>query len=298
MANKQSQIPLQFAWIDSQGRLSQAAAFWLQQLQNSINANTSSAENAAANPTIISLSGDVSGSGAASIPTVLSTVNTAPGTYGSPSTVPVITVDSKGRVISVIQEPISTPSGGTTLPAGSNGQIQYNSGGIFGAASALTYNDSTGVLATHSAAIDNQITFTIPSRTLNNLLPAQASNGGKVLSTDGTNAVWVEGLSNEFIFNYGDATPKLLMTVPAGKMVLSIVIYITTGFNGSDATISIGDASNYSSLVASTDTNIGSESNWTITPGVYFGSDTEIFLTINASGSTQGSGLIVLQIQE
>ena len=99
MANKQSQIPLQFAWIDSQGRLSQAAAFWLQQLQNSINANTSSAENAAANPTIISLSGDVSGSGAASIPTVLSTVNTAPGTYGSPSTVPVITVDSKGRVI-------------------------------------------------------------------------------------------------------------------------------------------------------------------------------------------------------
>lgn len=49
----------------------------------------------------ITLSGDVSGSGTTAITTTLATVNAAPGTYGSGSTIPQITVNAKGLVTSV-----------------------------------------------------------------------------------------------------------------------------------------------------------------------------------------------------
>ena len=228
MANN-SQIPLQFVWTDSTGRLTQPAAFWLQQLQNGINTNTDTVNNITNNPTTITLTGDVSGSGTTSIPTALASVNTAPGTYGSPSTVPVITVDGKGRVISVIQEPISVGggSGTVTVPGGGNGAIQFNSGGNFAGDVNLTYVPNTGTLyaenvtvanvissatanisGTLSAATANittetvttlnvtneavtgQITFSNPIQTLNNLLPAQVGNSGEVLTTNGTNASW------------------------------------------------------------------------------------------------------------
>ena len=228
MANN-SQIPLQFVWTDSTGRLTQPAAFWLQQLQNGINTNTDTVNNITNNPTTITLTGDVSGSGTTSIPTALASVNTAPGTYGSPSTVPVITVDAKGRVISVIQEPISVGggSGTVTVPGGGNGAIQFNSGGNFAGDVNLIYVPNTGTLyaenvtvasvissvtanisGTLSAATANittetvttlnvtneavtgQITFSNPIQTLNNLLPAQVGNSGEVLTTNGTNASW------------------------------------------------------------------------------------------------------------
>ena len=228
MANN-SQIPLQFVWTDSTGRLTQPAAFWLQQLQNGINTNTDTVNNITNNPTTITLTGDVSGSGTTSIPTALASVNTAPGTYGSPSTVPVITVDGKGRVISVIQEPISVGggSGTVTVPGGGNGAIQFNSGGNFAGDVNLIYVPNTGTLyaenvtvasvissvtanisGTLSAATANittetvttlnvtneavtgQITFSNPIQTLNNLLPAQVGNSGEVLTTNGTNASW------------------------------------------------------------------------------------------------------------
>ena len=158
MANN-SQIPLQFVWTDSTGRLTQPAAFWLQQLQNGINTNTDTVNNITNNPTTITLTGDVSGSGTTSIPTALASVNTAPGTYGSPSTVPVITVDSKGRVISVIQEPISVGggSGTVTVPGGGNGAIQFNSGGNFAGDVNLTYVPNTGTLYAENVTVANVI---------------------------------------------------------------------------------------------------------------------------------------------
>ena len=191
MANN-SQIPLQFVWTDSTGRLTQPAAFWLQNLQNGINTNTDTVNNITNNPATISLTGDVSGSGTSSIPTTLASVNTAPGTYGSPSTVPVITVDAKGRVTSIIQEPISVSggSGTATVPGGSSGEIQFNSGGNFAGDVNLTYVPSTGTLYAENVAVAGQITFSDPTQTLNNLLPTQVGNSGEVLTTNGTNATW------------------------------------------------------------------------------------------------------------
>lgn len=62
---------------------------------------------------IITLTGDVTGSGTASFETTLATVNTTVGTYGTNITIPQVTVDEKGRITNVVELPISSSAGGT-----------------------------------------------------------------------------------------------------------------------------------------------------------------------------------------
>ena len=64
-------------------------------------------------PQTITLTGDVTGSGTGSFATTLATVNTTTGTFGNSTTVPQITVDSKGRITSVVNVPISESGIGT-----------------------------------------------------------------------------------------------------------------------------------------------------------------------------------------
>lgn len=49
----------------------------------------------------ITLSGDISGTGTSAITTTLATVNSNVGTFGSATTIPVVTVDAKGRVTAI-----------------------------------------------------------------------------------------------------------------------------------------------------------------------------------------------------
>ena len=63
----------------------------------------------------ITLTGDVTGSGTASFPATLATVNATPGTYGDSSDVAVVTVNSKGLVTSVTSVPID-PTVSDLLP--------------------------------------------------------------------------------------------------------------------------------------------------------------------------------------
>ena len=59
----------------------------------------------------------------------------------------------------------ATVSGGTTSPAGSNTQIQYNNSGAFGASAGLTYADSTGVMTLSKN--QNAVTDLVVSNTTN-----------------------------------------------------------------------------------------------------------------------------------
>ncbi len=223
----------------------------------------------------------------------LNNVNPWPGTWGSATQVPVITVNEKGLVTYVSTKPISTS------PGGIDQSIQFNLKGQMFGSSNLTYDYTNDILTADTVHVNTEITFTTPSTTLNNLLPIQTNNAGMVLVTNGTNASWAPVGPLEFTFNYGDATPKPLFTVPAGKVVTQINIFITTPFNGVGSSLQIGDASNYGSLFASTDNNPLVESNWTSNPGVFFGSDTPIFLSIaQGTGCTQGAGLVLITIQE
>lgn len=209
----------------------------------------------------------------------LSTVNYAPGTYGSTTDMPVITVDAKGRVTSIFTEPVTG-----LAPGGINGAVQFNSAGVLGGATGVGYNPATDAL-----------TFINRNATLNNLLPVQTGLAGQYLTTDGTNTSWVDTGVFELVFFYGDATPKPLFTIEANKRILSISIFITTAFDGIGASLSVGDASNYSSLMATSDILPNIESVWEVTPSVVYGTATPLFLSIvPGSGATAGAGLITI----
>lgn len=59
------------------------------------------------------LTGDVTGAGVGSVSTTLSNTGVAQGTYGSSTRIPIVTVDSKGRVLAANTVPFSSSAGGT-----------------------------------------------------------------------------------------------------------------------------------------------------------------------------------------
>lgn len=68
------------------------------------------------------LTGDVTGSGTGSVSTTLANVpSVTPGTYGSSSRIPIVQVDSKGRVVSANTVPVSSAAGGTVTSVAADG---------------------------------------------------------------------------------------------------------------------------------------------------------------------------------
>ena len=114
-------------------------------------------------------SGDVTKSAGS---TVLSLQNVfgSPGTYGSSTQTPVITIDSKGRITGLsLQNVVATPQ-----PAGSSGEIQFNNGGILGGTLGVTYSVPS-----------QSLVFANPQATINNLSPLIAK--GDIMTRDTAN---------------------------------------------------------------------------------------------------------------
>lgn len=86
----------------------------------------------------IALSGDVAGTGTTAITTTLATVNATPATYGGSAAIPVVTVDSKGRVTSITTVNPAT-SGTVTSVTGTAGRIS-STGGTTPAIDLVTVN--------------------------------------------------------------------------------------------------------------------------------------------------------------
>ena len=102
----------------------------------------------------------------------------------------------------------------------------------------------------------------------------------------------------EKTFAFGDASPATLGTVPAGKLILAVELYITQAF-GSTATLSVGDAGNVARLMAVTQ-NKPSEIGLNEThPGHRYSVDTAVTLTISpGAGATTGAGLVRVSFEE
>ena len=246
--------------------------------------------------------------------TTLSTVNSAPGTYGNSSLIPVITVDAKGRVTTVNLTPV------TTAPiAGEIGDILWlNAVGQPAANNQLNYDPITGYLN-----VAQQITFNDPAPTFNNLSPLTTkgdiltvdlvSNTRLPVGPDGyvltANSATITGLewaaagsgTNPFVemtFAFGDASPELITTVAANKSIISCSILITEAFNGTGATLQVGSIAVPDDIMASTDIAPSVLSTWSVNPNVKYGASTAIYLTINpGAGATTGRGLLVINIQ-
>ena len=99
----------------------------------------------------ISITGDLSYTsgafdGTANVTGTGTLANTAvtPGSYGSGSNVATFTVDSKGRITSASNTPITGINASNISAAGSDTQIQFNDGGLFAGNSKLTFTKTTG----------------------------------------------------------------------------------------------------------------------------------------------------------
>ena len=227
----------------------------------------------------------------------LATVNPVPGTFGDVANYPVITVDGKGRVTNVSLQP--TTSGGSGGPVGPNGSVQFNNGGVFAGVPTLSYASGPNRLTLTNEQVLGQITFANPIPTRTNLLPVQTGKAGMVLATNGTDVFWESPGPYEFVFHYGDATPSPLMTIPAGKTILSCSIIITQAFNGIGASLSIGKSASYNDVMATSDNIPGELSTWQTAPNIVYGVNTPISLSITpGAGATAGAGIVTITVQQ
>lgn len=110
----------------------------------------------------------------------LANVNNSVGTYGGSSTIPEITVDSKGRITNVINVPLTLPP----IPAaGPFNSVQFNNNGSTSGTSQFTYTANNNTLHVVNQTVSGDIAFTNPTTTFNNLSPLQTK--GDLLSSNG-----------------------------------------------------------------------------------------------------------------
>lgn len=103
----------------------------------------------------------------------------------------------------------------------------------------------------------------------------------------------------EAAFAFGDATPAAVTTALAGKLVYGVELYIKTPFDGIGAQIVVGDAAQVDRLMAAEENDLLATGGNHSTPAHAYAVDTPILLSITpGAGATQGSGVIVLRIQQ
>lgn len=157
---------------------------------------------------------------------------TTPGTVGSTSTIPVLTVDAKGRVISATEVPA-----GNAVAAGVEGSVQINSGGILGFDAGLNFDVGTSSLTLPNGLVTGALSFTTPDLTLNNLLPAQAGAAGDVLATDGTNTYWTPSFTSGLVSDYILSTESVL--IPPNRQYIVVTRLTIDGIIDNQGTLAI-----------------------------------------------------------
>jgi hypothetical protein len=157
-------------------------------------------------------------------------------------------------------------------------------------------DDVTLVIAT-------EITDTVVLDGLNDVVTLMEEQQVSVVSVgeqgppgrDGTNGSG----ALDFNFAYGDATPAVLMTVPAGKLIYRVGLHIKEPFNGVGASVTIGDAVDTDRLMSTTQNDLTQVGSNETSPAYAYGTDTQITLSVVAgAGASTGAGLISLYIEQ
>jgi hypothetical protein len=171
----------------------------------------------------IILAGDIAGSGTGNITTSLAATGVSAGTYGNASTVPVVTVDTKGRVTSVTATPINSVS--TIGSALTSGNI------ILGNASNVAANVT---MAGDVTIANTGITSIGTSKVTNSMLSGGIASS-KLVGTDITT-----------VGTIGSGTWNA--TLVAGQ-------YGGTGVNNTNKTITLGGNMNTAAAFSTTGAN-------------------------------------------
>jgi hypothetical protein len=112
-------------------------------------------------------------------------------------------------------------------------------------------------------------------------------------------AVWVpSGGKFSLPFSFGDASPAVIGTVPANKIVTAVRIVITTAFNGTGASLAVGSALDPDGLMDELGNDPAQVAEYESSPGTSFGLDTSVRLTISpGGGASAGAGVVFLEFQ-
>jgi len=99
-------------------------------------------------------------------------------------------------------------------------------------------------------------------------------------------------------FNFDDASPKKLFTIPVNYRIITCQIVIETPFDDDTATLTVGTLAEFDKFMAADQnepTVIGeNESN----PYLLTTVDTDIYITINPAAAVQGIGTVLLEFDQ
>ncbi len=108
----------------------------------------------------------------------------------------------------------------------------------------------------------------------------------------------VQSLTAQLAFSYGDASPEFIVTIPAGKVIASVQLSISTPFDGTGAVLTVGDSITADSLMSAVDNDPSVMGSSTTYPCSFYGTSTQALLSITpGAGATQGAGVIILTFQ-
>lgn len=195
-------------------------------------------------------------------------------------------------------------SGG--VPGGNAGTLQYNANGVFGGVPTTSYVGNILSLGSNtnisiSGGANGQALITNGSGNLAwaDITTANTANYANFANIANTANIALAVVGDDTIaFNYGDATPKPLVTVPANTVITSVSIVITTAFDDSTATLTVGDAGNTARLMNVSDSIANSTGIYTVEPVYTYMANTQLTLSISPGTSTVGSGLVILNYKE
>lgn len=98
-------------------------------------------------------------------------------------------------------------------------------------------------------------------------------------------------------FAYGDASPRTVLSIPAGTRVLAVSVVLDTGFDGIAAALSLGDGTDPERLLAPSQLDAAAPGVYGATPGVVYPIATDIRLAITpGEGASQGAGVLVITL--
>lgn len=197
----------------------------------------------------------------------------------------------------------ATVSGGTGAVTSVN--VSGGSTGLFTQGGPITNSGTitiTGTLSVsaggtgfNSLAAGEMIYGSGPNLSMTKLSPGAA---GQYLAIANTVPTWVEPPSRSIEFNYGDASPKLLLVInPPKSLITSISVVLTEVFTDNLSSITIGDSANPARFLSSSDISLNNLGTYIVDSPHKYNTSTQILLTINPGTSTTGQGLITINYQ-